>query len=278
MRTDVVFLSAPDAIRLYYGSTFLRGKQLVELLSTRLSDRYSLTFTADSPTDRFRYHPDQGISGVRFAAVAGRSQGGPEHIAGRSRGSRDARHRPDRAGGGGRRVRGFLEAAYDGVLNQFPESPPSGDDNVDQRLPVFEPPRDKLRLAYVGLSQNCRYLSELGQLAEIFETPSGGSTDRWMTCLPEFNCHYALRRPDDSFGFKSFIVGLFGRAHDSVVFRPSAKGLFSRPHDFVVFKPFTKGFTAAHCLSPNPDRAQRKRRGILSSGRLSLLSARRQLA
>ena len=33
MRTDVVFLSAPDAIHLYYGSTFLRGMQLTELLA-----------------------------------------------------------------------------------------------------------------------------------------------------------------------------------------------------------------------------------------------------
>ena len=47
--------------------------------------------------------------------------------------------------------------------------------------------------------------------------------------------------------------------------------------DFVVFKPFTKGFTAAHCLSPHSDRAQRKRRAILSAGRLSLLCIRRQL-
>ena len=54
-----------------------------------------------------------------------------------------------------------------------------------------------------------------------------------MARLPEFNCHYSLRRLQDSFGLKSFIVSLF-----------------SRPHDAVVFKPFTKGFTAAHCSSP----------------------------
>jgi hypothetical protein len=251
MRTDVVFLSAPDAIRLYYGSTFLRGKQLIALLSTRLSDRYSLTFTADC----------QQTDSIIILTKGFLASASPQSLAGLRAGRNILLADPVDLGMPTADLIA-LAAAVDGFVasskrqmaalrKQFPDKPCHlVTHNVDQRLPVFEPPRDKLRLAYVGLSQNCRYLSELGPLAEILETPSGGSTDRWMTRLPEFNCHYALRRPDDSFGFKSFIVSLFSRAHDSVVFRPSAKGLFGRPHDFVVFKPFTKGFTAAHCLSP----------------------------
>jgi hypothetical protein len=107
-----------------------------------------------------------------------------------------------------------------------------------------------LRLAYIGLTQNCRHLTEVRRLADIVETPSGAAADIWIDRLPEFNCHYALRQPGAALGFKSFLVGLFGRPHDAVAFRPSKTGLFDRPHDFVVFKPFTKGFTAAHCLSP----------------------------
>jgi len=251
MRTDVVFLSAPDAIRLYYGSTFLRGMQLTELLATRLFDRYSLTFTTD------RQQTDSVVVLTKgFLASAS-----PRSLADLKAGRNILLADPVDLGmpvadlvALAARVDGFIASSklqLAALKKQFPDKPCHlVTHNVDQRLPVFEPRSDRLRVAYVGLLQNCRYPSELGQLAEILETPSGGSADGWMARLPEFNCHYSLRRPDDSFGLKSFIVGLFGRAHDTVAFRPSAKGLFSRPHDFVVFKPFTKGFTAAHCLSP----------------------------
>ena len=251
MRTDVVFLSAPDSIRLYYGSTFLRGRQLTELLSTRLSDRYSVTFTTDSQqTDSVIVLTKGFLAGASPQSLADLGAGRNILLADLVDLGMPVADLIALAA----MVDGFVASSKQqmaALQKQFPDKPCHlVTHNVDQRLPAFEPPSDKLRIAYVGLRQNCRYLSELGQLAEILETPSGGSTDGWMARLPEFNCHYSLRRPDDSFGFKSFIVGLFGRAHDAVVFRPSTKGLFSRPHDFVVFKPFTKGFTAAHCLSP----------------------------
>src|SRR5436305_655483 len=47
MRTNVVFLSSPDARRAYYGATVLRGQQLFDLLAPRLADHYCLTFTMD---------------------------------------------------------------------------------------------------------------------------------------------------------------------------------------------------------------------------------------
>ena len=251
MRTDVIFLSAPDAIRLYYGSTFLRGRQLTELLSARLSDRYSFTFTTD------RQQTDSVVV-LTKGFLAGAS---PQSLADLKAGRNILLADPVDLGmpvadliALAAMVDGFVASSklqMAALRKQFPDKPCHlVTHNVDQRLPVFEPPGDRLRLAYIGLLQNCRYLNELGQLAEIVETPSGGSPDVWMARLPEFNCHYSLRRPDDTFGFKPFIAGLFSRARGSIVFRPSAKGLFGRPHDFVVFKPFTKGFTAAHCLSP----------------------------
>jgi hypothetical protein len=251
MRTDVVFLSTPDAIHLYYGSTFLRGRQLTELLAARLSDRYSLTFTTDC----------QQTDSIIVLTKGFLASASPRTLADLRAGRNILLADPVDLGmpisdliALAAMVDGFVASSKRQMAvlkRQFPDKPCHlVTHNVDQRLPVFEPPGDKLRIAYIGLLQNCRHLSELGQLAEIVETPSGGSPDVWMARLPEFNCHYSLRRPDDSFGFKPFIAGLFSRARGSIVFKPSRKGLFSRPHDFVVFKPFTKGFTAAHCLSP----------------------------
>jgi hypothetical protein len=251
MRTDVVFLSAPDSIRLYYGSTFLRGRQLTELLSMRLSDRYSFTFTTDCrQTDSVIVLTKGFLAAASPRSLADLKAGRNVLLADLVDLGMPVAELIALAA----MVDGFVASSkrqMAALQKQFPDKPCHlVTHNVDQRLPTFEPPGDKLRIAYIGLLQNCRHLSELGQLAEIVETPRGGSPDVWMARLPEFNCHYSLRPSDDSFGFKSFIVGLFSRAHDSVVFRPSTKGLFSRPHDFVVFKPFTKGFTAAHCLSP----------------------------
>jgi hypothetical protein len=247
MRTDVVFLSAPNSIHLFYGSTFLRGRQLTELLSARLSDHYSFRFTTDcQPTDSIVILTKGFLVGASRQSLADLKSGRNVLLA-------DPVDLGMPAAG-----LIALAAAVDGFVasskrqeaalkEQFPGKPCHlVTHNVDQRLPDFRPPSDKLRVAYVGLRQNCRYASEMSQLAEIVETPNGGSTDGWMARLPEFNCHYALRGPDNSFGLKSFLVGLLSRP---VIVRPS-KGLFGRSHDFVAFKPFTKGFTAAHCLSP----------------------------
>jgi hypothetical protein len=234
MRTDVVFLSAPDAIHLYYGSTLLRGRQLSELLATRLSDRYCVRFTTDcNLTGSFVVLTKGFLAAASPQALADLKAGRNTLLAdlvdlGMSTADLIA-----------------LAAIIDGFVasskrqqaalqKRFPHKPCHlVTHNVDQRLPVFAPPGDKLRIAYVGLRQNCRHPNELDQLGEIVETPIGGPTGEWMARLPEFNCHYSLRRLPDSSGLKSFIVGLFGR-----------------PHDFTVFKPFTKGFTAAHCSSP----------------------------
>jgi hypothetical protein len=251
MRTNVVLLSAPDSARLYYGSTFLRGQQLSDLLSARLSDRYSVTFTTDcKQTDSFVVLTKGFLASASPQSLADLKTRRNILLADLVDLWMPAADLMALAA----KVDGFVASSkrqMAALREQFPDKPCHlVTHNVDQRLPVFVPPVDRLRIAYVGLTQNCRYLSELSQLAEIVETPTGGSTGGWMARLPEFNCHYSLRRLDDSLGLKSFLVGLFSRAHDSVVFRPSRKGLFSRPRDFVVFKPFTKGFTAAHCLSP----------------------------
>jgi hypothetical protein len=136
------------------------------------------------------------------------------------------------------------------LKDRFPEKPCHlVTHNVDRRLPAFAPPSDKLRVAYVGLPKNCRYREKLSYLADIVETPTGRSSDTWINRLPEFNCHYALRR-DDSLSLKSFLADLLGRSGGPIIFSPSRQGLFSRPTGFFEFKPFTKGFTAAHSGSP----------------------------
>jgi hypothetical protein len=250
MRTNVVFLSTQDAIRLYYGSTFLRGQQLSSLLSSRLCDRYSITFATDgSPTD--------SIVVLTKGWLAGAS---PELIVELKKNRNILLADPVDLGMC-RSELAALAAAIDGFIassqqqlavltKQFPDKPCHlVTHNVDQRLPDFAPPEGELHLAYVGLIKNCRYADSLGRLAEIVETPEVGANDDWMGRLPEFNCHYALR-PDESLGFDAFVASQLGRRHDPVAFNPSRNGLFGRPRDFVAVKPFTKGFTAAHCQSP----------------------------
>ena len=165
MRTDVVFLSAPDAIRLYYGSTFLRGKQLVELLSTRLSDRYSLTFTTD------RQQTDSVIILTKgFLASAS-----PQSLADLKAGRNILLADPVDLGmpvadliALAATVDGFVASSkrqMAALRKQFPDKPCHlVTHNVDQRLPVFEPPSDRLRLAYVGLVAKLQVPERIGPI------------------------------------------------------------------------------------------------------------------
>jgi len=235
MRTDVVFLSAPQSAHLYYGSTFLRGRQLSELLSKRLSDRYSFTFTTDCrQTDCFVVLTKGFLAEASPQSLAYLKAGRNVLLADLVDLAMPAADLIALAAS----IDGFVASSHRqmaALKSQFPDKPCHlVTHNVDRRLPAFVPPGDRLRIAYVGLRQNCRYASKLDQFAEIVETPADPLTDDgWISRLPEFNCHYALRRPDDSAGLQSFM-----------------KGLFRRPHVPAGFKPFTKGFTAAHCACP----------------------------
>jgi hypothetical protein len=251
MRTNIVFLSAPNSLQRYYGSTLLRGQQLSGLLASRLSDRYSVTFTTGgNPTDSLVVLTKGFLAGASPRSIAGLRKGRNLLLADPV----DLGMSATALAALGTTVDGFIASSKRqlAALTQLVPDKPCHlvTHNVDQRLPEFVPPADRLRIAYVGFAQNCRHLDELSQLAEIVETAAGGSADAWMARLPEFNCHYALRRPEDPPGFKSVLVGMFGHEHQPVLFRPSSKGLFRRPRDFIVFKPFTKGFTAAHCGCP----------------------------
>jgi hypothetical protein len=235
MRTEIVFLSAPQSNRFYFGSTLLRGRQLSELLAMRCSGHYSFTFTTDCKQTDSVVVLTKG-----FLAAAS-----PQSLAALKAGRNLLLADPVDLGMPAAGL-AALAAAIDGFVasskrqlaalkSQFPDKPCHlVTHNVDRRLPAFVAPGDKLRVAYVGLRQNCRYAGKLHQFAELVETPADASTrDGWMARLPEFNCHYALRRPNASAGFTSFMKGLSGR-----------------PPDAAGFKPFTKGFTAAHCACP----------------------------
>lgn len=239
MRTNVVFLSSPDAPRSYYGSTVLRGRQLVDLLSPRLSDRYCLTFSVDR---------EQAAS-VVILTKGFLAEASPQALADLKAARNTLLADPVDLGMSLADLR-LLAAPVDGFVASsrrqmaalqmhFPDKPCHlVTHNVDRRLPAFVPPGDRLRIAYVGLRINCRYSEGLSRLGEIVETPTSESDDAWLGRLPEFNCHYALRRAEAMLELHPFLASSSGRE------------LLNDAGGFFKFKPFTKGFTAAHCSVP----------------------------
>jgi hypothetical protein len=251
MRTDVIFLSAPKSLQLYFGSTLLRGSQLSELLATRLPGRYSFTFTTDrKQTDCVVVLTKGFLATASLRSLADLRASRNLLLADPLDLGMSAADLTALAA----RIDGFVASSKRQMAafkSQFPHKPVHlVTHNVDQRLPVFVPPGDELRLAYVGLRINCRHADELHPFGEVVETPTDGLADRWTARLPQFNCHYALRRASEMAGLKSIIEDLFTRPPDPIVSRPFVDGWFGPPQGPVGFKPFTKGFTAAHCACP----------------------------
>ena len=140
MRTDVVFLSTPDSVHLYYGSTFLRGRQLTELLAARLSDDYSVTFTTDGrPTDSVVILTKGFLASASARSIADLRAGRNVLLADPVDLGMPVADLIALAA----HVDGFVASSklqLAAFQKQFPEKPCHlVTHNVDQRLPVFEP-------------------------------------------------------------------------------------------------------------------------------------------
>jgi hypothetical protein len=251
MRTDVTFLSNPESLQLYFGSTLLRGCQLSKLLASRLSDRYCITFATDcKQTDGIVILTKGFLATSSLRSLADLRASRNLLLADPVDLEMSAADLTALAS----RIDGFVASSKQQMItlkSRFPDKPVHLVTHaVDQRLPVFVPPGDKFRLAYVGLRTNCRHADELEHFWDIVETPTDASTDRWITRLDQFNCHYALRRAQESVRLGSFIKELFKRPPEPIVSKPFIGAAFGRPQALIGFKPFTKGFTAAHCACP----------------------------
>lgn len=122
---------------------------------------------------------------------------------------------------------GYTEAYADVIIassitgsitlgRQFPSSPVAlVNHHVDPRVidSRITPPTDRLRLAYFGEVVNTRVPDALTDRVDVVGVDTARQNSEWISQLPGYNAHYAIRAT----------------------------------RDLDYSKPFLKGFTAAHC-------------------------------
>jgi hypothetical protein len=193
-------------------STFLRGRQLSEMIAAGDPGRYDMRYTADLASLRDRVvvltkgalevHPAEAIAalGTRNIAVVGSWDDllpEAEKVAATTA-SMTVSHR---------QTTDFARL--------FPRVPAFHvTHHVNTQIRASTPPMDRLRVGYFGLPRNTWRPESLGGLVDLVAMDTATVEMDWLELLPRYNCHWIVRRR--------------ARAHDG-------------------WKPFLKGFVAARC-------------------------------
>ena len=193
-------------------STFIRGRQLSEMVAAGDPGRYDMGYTADLASLRDRVvvmtkgalevHPAEAIAALaaRNIAVIGSWDDmlpEAEKVAATTA-SMTVSHR---------QTTDFARL--------FPEIPAFHvTHHVNTQIRTSTPPTDRLRVGYFGLLRNTWRPESLGGFVDLVGMDTATVEMDWLDLLPRYNCHWIVRRR--------------ARAHDG-------------------WKPFLKGFVAARC-------------------------------
>ena len=193
-------------------STFIRGRQLSEMVAAGDPGRYDMRYTADLASLRDRVvvltkgalevHPAEAIAALaaRNIAVVGSWDDmlpEAEKVAATTA-SMTVSHR---------QTTDFARL--------FPAIPAFHvTHHVNTQIRASTPPMDRPRVGYFGLPRNTWRPESLGGLVDLVGMDTATVEMDWLELLPRYNCHWIVRRR--------------ARAHDG-------------------WKPFLKGFVAARC-------------------------------
>lgn len=213
----IVFLSAPAHAN--SASTLLRGHQLSHLVASAFPERFAVSFTEDEANVR---------DAVVLLTKGAMAMLAPDQILALRKRNRaaigawdDIRPDPRKA----RLVDATMTLSHRQTieLNRlYPQAPSflvthHVNTQVQAKARAMTPPEDRLRTGYFGDLENTVRPPALASLVELvgIDTRNVEKGSSWVDTLPQFNCHWIVRR--------------------------------ARPWDG--WKPFLKGFVAAHCRS-----------------------------
>ena len=84
--------------------------------------------------------------------------------------------------------------------------------HADPALAGVRCQHDHFKLGYFGELANTRYLDELGDAVDFVRTNTRLPDSQWVQRLPDYSCHYAVRKQRQSDGFKPFLNGFTAAA------------------------------------------------------------------
>jgi hypothetical protein len=196
-------------------SSFLRGRQLSEIVAAHDGDRFEVAYTGDTGPLR-----DQVVVLTKFAlktlAV--------EEIAALAKrnvaviGSwDDIRPDPDKL----RATHASMTISHRQSIDfarLFPGTPAHlVTHHVNPLVRPLTPPDDRLRIGYFGFPANTRYPASLAGLIDVVETGTARFDNSWIERLAGYNCHWIVRQSQARDGWKPFLKGFLAARCGAVV-------------------------------------------------------------
>jgi hypothetical protein len=213
-RLPVVFVSAASHAR--SASTLLRGRQLSAMIEAAFPD-YEVGFTEDAGAVQ------GAVVVLTKGALATQS---PEALAGLARRNitaigcwDDIRPDPEKA----RVVDAHMTLSHRQTLelNQLYPGTPAFlvTHHVNPEVPRATPPADRLRTGYFGDIDNTVRPASLAGMVELvgIDTRNVDEGSSWLQRLPDYNCHWIVRRARPWDGWKPFLKGFVAARCGAVV-------------------------------------------------------------
>ena len=209
----VVFLSA--AAHAKSASTFLRGRQLSAMVAAHGAGRYEVGFTEAAAEVR------DAVVVLTKGAMASLGAGEIAALSARNIATigcwDDIRPDPEKA----RTVDAHMTLSHRQTLDLnriFPETPAFlVTHHVNSQVPAVVPPADRLRTGYFGDLENTLRPDSIADLVELVGIDTRDVNDSWLSTLPQFNCHWIIRRTRPWDGWKPFLKGFVAARCGAVV-------------------------------------------------------------
>jgi hypothetical protein len=196
-------------------STFLRGRQLSEIVAARHPDRYRMAYTSDIAGLRDRVvvltkgalevHSAAAIADLRARNVAVIGSWDDmlpeaEKMAALTA-SMTLSHRQTRDFG-----------------RLYPATPAFHvTHHVNAQIRSGTPPQDRLRAGYFGTLANTHRPASLARLVDLIGIDTSSVEMSWLEALPRYNCHWIVRRNKAHDGWKPFLKGFVAARCGAVV-------------------------------------------------------------
>ncbi len=89
--------------------------------------------------------------------------------------------------------------------------------HVNAQIRPMTPPKDRLRVGYFGYLANTHRPPSLGRMIEMIGIDTSKVEMSWLDALPHYNCHWIVRRSKAHDGWKPFLKGFVAARCGAVV-------------------------------------------------------------
>jgi hypothetical protein len=186
-------------------STLLRGEQLAALVAAHHTERYAVTYRAETADlrDQVVVLTKGAIWVLRTAEIDALRRRNIAVVASWDDDIPD----PEKVRAASAQMALSIRQTLD-MRRLFPDTDTHMvTHHVNLRLPPMEPPADRLRTGYFGTLANTVRPESLADMVELNGINPTRAGSNWMDDLSRYNCHWIVRRKQAIDGWKPFLKG-----------------------------------------------------------------------